>query len=83
MPNNFQLRDLGRCTVCGGRFGLVRYYSWQTAICSKRCAGRLRARRENDRKWLMHATPIAPPRDLFCGPVNGFQTYQGMSSFNL
>ena len=83
MSNDFQLRDFGRCTVCGGRFGLVRYYSWQTAICSKRCAGRLMARRESDRRWLMHATPVIPPRDLVHRPTDGLGTYQGMSSFNL
>jgi hypothetical protein len=48
MSGNFQVCDFARCTVCGGRFGLVRYYSWQTAICSKKCAGRLEARRECD-----------------------------------
>ena len=80
MPS--KLRDFGRCTVCCGRFGLIRYYSWQTAVCSKKCAGRLTARRENDRRWLMPATPIAPPLNSFCGPVDVCETYQGMPSLN-
>ena len=80
MLSNFQFRDFSRCTVCAGKFGLVRYYSWQTPICSKRCAGRLTARRENDRRWLMSTTP---PRNSICGRVDAFETYQGMSSLNL
>jgi hypothetical protein len=41
-----------RCAVCDGKFGLVRYHSWRTALCSKKCADRLRARRASDLKWL-------------------------------
>jgi hypothetical protein len=41
-----------RCAVCDGRFGLVRHYSWRTALCSKKCVNRLKARRESDRSWL-------------------------------
>jgi hypothetical protein len=41
-----------RCAICDGKFGLVRHYSWRTALCSKKCADRLKARREDDRRWL-------------------------------
>jgi hypothetical protein len=41
-----------RCAICEGRFGLIRYYSWQTALCSKRCADRFKIRRENDRRFV-------------------------------
>src|SRR5262249_1358844 len=41
-----------RCAVCDGKFGLVRYYSWRTPLCSRRCVDRFRARREADRNWL-------------------------------
>jgi hypothetical protein len=41
-----------RCSVCDGKFGLVRYYSWRTALCSKRCVDCFRARRANDWNWL-------------------------------
>jgi len=37
-----------RCAICG----LIRRYSWRTALCSKKCAERFKARREDDRKWL-------------------------------
>jgi hypothetical protein len=40
------------CAVCGGGFGLIRYYSWRTALCSKKCLDRFRERRERDRRWL-------------------------------
>jgi hypothetical protein len=43
------------CAVCGGKFGLIRYYSWRTALCSKKCLDRFRARRERDRRWLFRA----------------------------
>jgi hypothetical protein len=42
----------GRCAVCAGKFGLVRYYSWRTPLCSKNCVDRFRARRESDRNWV-------------------------------
>ena len=41
-----------RCSVCDGRFGLVRHYAWQTPLCSKRCVDHFRARRASDRNWL-------------------------------
>jgi hypothetical protein len=41
-----------RCPVCDGKFGLVRRYSWRTALCSKKCVDRFRARQEGDRRWL-------------------------------
>jgi hypothetical protein len=41
-----------RCAVCDGKFGLVRYYSRRTSLCSKRCIDRFRARRANDCNWL-------------------------------
>jgi hypothetical protein len=41
-----------RCAVCDGKFGLVRHYSWRTAVCSKNCVDRFRARRESDRNWV-------------------------------
>ena len=41
-----------RCAVCDGKFGLVRYYSWRTPLCSKKCVDRFRARRASDFSWL-------------------------------
>ncbi|TWB55556.1 hypothetical protein FBZ94_10772 [Bradyrhizobium sacchari] len=40
------------CAVCAGKFGLIRYYSWQAPLCSRKCLDRFRARRERDRLWL-------------------------------
>ena len=41
-----------RCAICEGRFGLVRYYSWRSALCSKKCLDRLQTRREGDNRWI-------------------------------
>jgi hypothetical protein len=41
-----------RCAICDGKFGLVRHYSWRTALCSKKCADRFKVRQEGDRRWL-------------------------------
>jgi hypothetical protein len=41
-----------RCAICDGRFGLIRYYCWQTALCSRKCADRFKTRRDDDRRWL-------------------------------
>ncbi len=40
------------CAICGGKLGLIRYYCWRTALCSKKCLERLKARREADHNWL-------------------------------
>lgn len=40
------------CAICGGRFGLIRYYYWRTALCSKKCVDRFKTRREADHQWL-------------------------------
>lgn len=42
-----------RCAVCHGQFGLVRYYTWRTALCSKKCLEKFKCREENDRRWLL------------------------------
>ena len=41
-----------RCAFCDGKFGLVRYYSWRTPLCSKKCVDRFKARRAGDDNWL-------------------------------
>jgi hypothetical protein len=48
-PSNAAIK---RCAICDGQFGLIRHYAWRTALCSKKCADRFKARRENDRRWL-------------------------------
>jgi hypothetical protein len=56
MPNRSESLRNGRatqCAVCDGKFGLVRYYSWRTPLCSKKCIDLFRARRESDRNWLL------------------------------
>jgi len=41
-----------RCAICHGKFGLIRYYSWRTTLCSKKCVVRFKTRQESDRRWL-------------------------------
>lgn len=41
------------CAVCGRQFGLIRHYSWRTALCSRKCLDHFKARRERDRLWLI------------------------------
>src|SRR3984957_3206094 len=48
-----------RCAICDGRFGLIRHYSCQTPLCSKKCADRFKARREDDRRWLSRLQDVA------------------------
>jgi hypothetical protein len=55
MPNCSHSPRSGRaaqCAVCDGKFGLVRYYSWRTSLCSKKCLDRFKARRASDLNWL-------------------------------
>jgi RNA polymerase-binding transcription factor DksA len=46
------------CAVCGGRFGLIRRYVCRTALCSNKCVNRFKARRENDRNWLLRCQVV-------------------------
>jgi len=60
MRNSIQhLRSgaIKRCPICDGQFGLIRRYSWQTALCSKGCLDRFKARQEADRNWLSWPRP--------------------------
>jgi hypothetical protein len=41
-----------RCAICDGKFGLIRHYSWRTALCSKKYTNCFKARQEDDRTWL-------------------------------
>jgi hypothetical protein len=55
MPNCSESYGSGRaarCAVCDGKFGLVRHYSRRTALCSRGCVDRFRARRASDSNWL-------------------------------
>lgn len=55
MPNRCEGSGIGivkRCAICDGKFGLVRYYSWRTPLCSKGCVERFRTRRNSYRDWL-------------------------------
>lgn len=62
MPNRSDSLRCGRaarCTVCDGKFGLVRYYSWRAPLCSKKCVDRFRDRRASDRSWLRWLQPTS------------------------
>jgi hypothetical protein len=42
-----------RCAICDGKFGLIRYYSWRTTLCSRKCIDRFKSREESDRRWVL------------------------------
>src|SRR5262245_34851074 len=44
-----------RCALCGGKFGLIRHYTWRTALCSRKCVDGFKARQDGDRRWLLRA----------------------------
>jgi hypothetical protein len=52
-PGYLQRNATRRCAICDGKFGLIRHYSWRTALCSKRCLDRFKSREEADRRWLI------------------------------
>jgi hypothetical protein len=72
MRDNRQCASNGaakRCFICGGKFGLVRHYSWRTALCSKKCADQFRTRQVGDRRWLAQPRAASqrlqrPPRGI-------------------
>jgi hypothetical protein len=56
MRNHLQYRRkdaVTRCVICSGKFGLIRHYSWRTALCSRQCVDRFKSREESDRRWLL------------------------------
>lgn len=52
MPNCYGSGRVARCAVCDCKFGLVRYYSRRTPLCTKKCVDRFRARWASDCNWL-------------------------------
>jgi hypothetical protein len=60
-----------RCAICNGEFGLIRYYSWRTALCSKRCADRFKSREESDRRWLLR---LQAARQTVAVGITGFRS---------
>jgi hypothetical protein len=62
-----------RCAVCGGKFGLVRHYSWRTSLCSKKCVDRLKARRQSDFTWMVASESLSTSRQK---PREGVMTLQ-------
>jgi hypothetical protein len=51
-----------RCAACGGKFGLVRYYSWRTLLCSRKCVDRFKARRQSDYNWIFGSKSLSTSR---------------------
>jgi hypothetical protein len=56
--HHFGKTNENRCVICEGKFGLIRYYTWRTGLCSKRCRDRYRARQEGHLKWLWRAEAV-------------------------
>jgi hypothetical protein len=56
MRNHVQFRRreaVKRCPICDGSFGLIRHYSWRTALCSRRCVDHFKSRKDKDRRCLL------------------------------
>jgi hypothetical protein len=53
-----------QCRYCGGKFGLVRYYHWRQAFCSKACL--IRFDDEMERKVLVAKEDFLPAQRAFC-----------------
>ena len=60
-----------RCAVCDGKFGLIRHYSWRTALCSKKCVDRFKSREESDRRWLLR---LHAARQTVLVGITGFRS---------
>ena len=62
-----------RCAICNGKFGLIRHYSWRTALCSKKCVDRFKARQKDDLRWydaLQNARQTVAVRNCRSGSRN-------------
>jgi hypothetical protein len=73
MPNNFQYlrRDAAkRRAICDGKFGLIRYHSWRTALCSKKCAERFKTRQKGTADGLRRLQPTRNSRSYNHGEIS-------------
>jgi len=43
-PQALQHTTAKCCAMCGGKFGLIRHYSWRSPLCSRKCAERFKVR---------------------------------------
>jgi hypothetical protein len=68
---NLQRNAAKRCAICDGKFGLVRHYSWRTALCSKKCVDRFKSREEADRRWLIR---FHVARNTVAAGLTGFRS---------
>lgn len=74
MCNHLQYRrndSAKRCAFCDGKFGLIRHYSWRTALCSKMCVDRFKSREESDRRWLLRLHAV---RQTVAVGIRGFRS---------
>ena len=62
-----------RCAICDGKFGLIRHYSWRTALCSRNCVDRFKSREESDRRWLLR---LYAAQQTVAVAVTGFRSNQ-------
>ena len=62
-----------RCAICDGKFGLIRHYSWRTALFSKKCVDRFKSREESDRRWLLR---LHAAQQTVAVAVTGFRSNQ-------
>jgi hypothetical protein len=50
--------SVNSCSFCSRPFGLIRYYSWQTPLCSKKCVERFKQHQSVDRSWLFRIASV-------------------------
>ncbi len=54
MLTNHYPREVHRRRKCATvHIGLIRHYACHTALCSRKCADRFKARQVGDRRWLL------------------------------
>jgi hypothetical protein len=61
-----------RCAICDGKFGLIRYYSWRTALCSRKCAARFQNARRAIADGYLGFKPSDMPPDASHPSANAY-----------
>jgi hypothetical protein len=78
LRNHLQYRrhdTTNRCAICDGKFGLVRHYSWRTALCSRKCVDHFKSREECDRRWLLRLHSM---QQTIAVPIKGFRNKEAV-----